>query len=243
MHKIERELLKATNYKPRQKYVNRQDYLRSVFLATTKMSNDDFDELSDEAADWVNACVQIHNSKGKNADIPDFDEATASGDDDDDDADTSDEASDDEAEESDDEAEAGDDDSDDSADDAETSDDDDEGDEPEASEDEDEAEEKPAKAKSKKQAVEPKKKRAPPKHVEDAKLDKWGCIEGSKNAQALALFEKGATSKEVKEQLGGTYYNILGKMVKNGHKVEKEGAIITLTHKDAVAKPAKKTKN
>jgi hypothetical protein len=241
MHKIEREIIKASNFKPRQKYSDRQDYLKSLFLATTKMSNDDFDELTDEAADWINSCVQIHNSKGKNADFPEFGEVGAS--EDDDDA-GEDEASDDEADDSDDDAEADSDDADESVDNDEgdTDGDEDAGDEPEAQEDEAEAEEKPAKSKAKKAALGPKKKRGPPKHVEDATLDKWGCIEGSKNSQALALFEKGATSKEVKDQLGGTYYNILGKMVKNGHKVEKEGAIIRLTHKDAASKPAKKSK-
>jgi hypothetical protein len=49
---------------------------------------------------------------------------------------------------------------------------------------------------------------------------------------ALALFEKGATVREVKDKIGGTYYNILGKMQQRGHKLEKEGHVIKLTHRD-----------
>ena len=55
------------------------------------------------------------------------------------------------------------------------------------------------------------------------------------------MFEKGATSREVKEKLGGTYYNILGKMQENGHRLIKEGSLFTLTHKDDLNK-AKKAK-
>jgi hypothetical protein len=39
----------------------------------------------------------------------------------------------------------------------------------------------------------------------------------------------------------GTYYNLLKKMVENGHRLEKEGSFITLIHKDA-GKATKKAK-
>lgn len=76
----------------------------------------------------------------------------------------------------------------------------------------------------------------------DVKMDKWGAMEGSKNAIALGMFEKGATSKEVKDALGGTYYNILKRMAAKGHKIEKEGSLIKLTHSDDLGKKVAKKK-
>src|SRR5712664_754414 len=72
MHDIERELIEATGYKARQKYANRQDYLKSILNAVAKLTDDDFDALTDETAFWVNAPVEAHNSK--NEEIVDFDE-------------------------------------------------------------------------------------------------------------------------------------------------------------------------
>src|SRR5258705_10402245 len=72
MHDIERELIEATGYKARQKYANRQDYLKSILNAVAKLTDDDFDALTDETAVWVNAAVEAHNSK--NQEIDDFDE-------------------------------------------------------------------------------------------------------------------------------------------------------------------------
>ena len=84
----------------------------------------------------------------------------------------------------------------------------------------------------------PKKVEASDEELPDVKMDKWGAMEGSKNALALGMFEKGATSKEIKDALGGTYYNILKRMAIKGHKIEKVGAVIKLTHSDDVAKKA-----
>ena len=65
-------------------------------------------------------------------------------------------------------------------------------------------------------------------------------MEGSKNSQALKFFERGATAAEVKQKMGGTYYNILGRCVAQGHKMEKEGHIIKLTHKNDLGKKSTK---
>src|SRR5882724_547898 len=218
MHDIERELIEATGYKARQKYANRQDYLKSILNAVAKLTDDDFDALTDDTALWVNAAVEAHNSK--NEEIVDFDEL-------------------DSIEESEFESE--------------TEDEAYEADEPPLVKI---LKEKPKTLKAKNKAKmtgrlarqvprpEPKKpKPAPakfhPLHSdEDVILDKWGCMEGSKNSQALALFEQGATASEVKRELGGTYYNILGRCVANGHKMEKEGHIIKLTHKSELGKKA-----
>lgn len=246
MHAIESELIKATSYKARKKFDNRQDYLGSIMNAVMKLSNDEYDELTDEAATWMDAAVTAHNGKGE---IPDFDEVE-----DDPDADAEAEDADEvspeeetaEADETSDDPES--EDEDDPSEEDGDSDEDDETPEPNEIEAEDIAAAKAAKPKkAAKKVAEPKKekiklsvplkKQGPhDKRVdrdEDVVLDKYGCMEGSKNSDALKMFEKGATAKEIKEKLGGTYYNILKKQQKLGHLIEKEGSIIKLTHRDA----------
>lgn len=240
MHEIERELIKVTGYKPKRKFSDREDYLKSLLNDVMKLSDDDFDNLSDDAATWANAAVDAHNSK--HGTIPDFDQAIEEVDAASEADQTDDEATDTEEVTEDEDASDNED---------ETSEETPEVDEPE---DEDEPASKPAKKKVVSKAKEkttskvpPKKEIATPKKTrssddEDVVLDKWGCMEGSKNAQALAMFERGATTKEVKDEIGGTYYNILKKAELNGHKLEKDGAIIKLTHKNANKAPVKKKK-
>lgn len=247
-HAVEREIIKITSYKSRTKFDDRQDYLSSILNATMKMTDEDFDNLSDDAASWINAAVVAHNGK---EDIPDFDEIEASAENDppEDDADDADDASEDSDDTEDGEDPEDDDTGDgdpDSADDLADPDTDDADDGP------DEAAEKPAKAKKAKTKAPPKPVKAAVKAEkpvkrkpvdDDVVLDKFGCMEGSKNSRALVMFAKGATAREVKDELGGTYYNILKKMVEDGHTIEKDGAIIKVIHKDdknkKVEKPAK----
>lgn len=251
-HPVEKELLKATDYKPKRKFDNRQDYLGSVLNAVIKLTDDDFNNLTDEAAAWTNAAIEAKNAKRD--EIPDFDEVDATDEDGEaeEEAEDADEASDD-ADESEDDSEP-----DEEADDSEDADDrpaDDEAETDQSDDDEPEPAKKPKKAAPKRapaKAAKPEKEKAAPKPAkkapvrndDDVVLDKWGAMQGSKNSQALALFEKGATAKEVKDKLGGTYYNVLKKVVQNGHKLEKDGAVITITHKDEGKKaaPAKKKK-
>lgn len=251
MHAVEREVLKAIGGKtPRKKFTDRSDYLRSLVNDLMKLSDPDFEKLSDEAAEWTNAAVAAIN--GKEDTLPDFDEvetSEATDDPEDDEADDAEEPED----ETEDETETDDED--------ETSDDEEE---TSFTDSEDESEDEAPEVKPAKKKAAPAKKakatekapakakveaKKPPKakaksldDEEDVVVDKWGCMEGSKNSQALALFEKGATAKEVKESLGGTYYNILGKMEQNGHTLTKEGSIIKITHSadKAKAKPVKK---
>jgi hypothetical protein len=74
--------------------------------------------------------------------------------------------------------------------------------------------------------------------------DKFGVIAGTKSSEVLKMFERGAAMREVKKTIEGndTYYNLLGKMVTAGHKVEKlAGGVWKLTHKNELMKaPAKK---
>lgn len=288
MHDIERELIKVTGYKPKRKFSDREDYLKSLLNDVMKLTDADFDELTDEAAAWTNAAVDAHNSK--DVAIPDFDEVPASEDETDDeaveeaseedvdsDSDDGDEEGTDESDEVEDEPEDDveeepapkpskkkvkasapvEDEDDPEGEDEGPSEEDLEAADSDAPEDEDEPVPKPAKKKM--VAKEKTKFKIPPKpkvttlavkptkevnpdDEEDVVLDKWGCMEGSKNSRALAMFERGATTKEVKDAIGGTYYNILGKCEKNGHKLEKDGAIIKLTHRDANKAPVKKKK-
>ncbi|KAH0548325.1 hypothetical protein GP486_007987 [Trichoglossum hirsutum] len=237
MHDIERELIEITGYKVKRDFENRQDYLRSLFTSVQQLTDDDFDTLSLPAAKWANTCVEVHNNNRQD-DLPDFDEIDDSEDPEEDEVDEEAEDEPDEDEPSEDEdpedEESEDEESEDEA-------------EPEPEDDEpleDEVEEpKPIKKKPKPAKVEaakaPKKvvTKAPPKakkttndDEEEVTLDKWGCMAGSKNSQALALFEQGATAAEVSAAIGGTYYNILSKMAKQGHKINKVGAVIQITH-------------
>lgn len=233
MHAVERELIKATGYKTQRKFDNRQDYLGSILNAVLKLSDADFDAISDDAAEWANAATMAKNSKAE--ELPDFNEVNYDGEPEADEEDEPEEET-----ESDPAAASKPDPDDEPLEDPDT--------ETEPEEDEADEEPEPVKAKAKKFKAPPKPKtkaKPDPKnpiYEHDAVLDKWGCIEGSKNHQALSMFEKGATAKEVKDAIGGTYYNILGKCVKNGHKLEREGAVIKLTHSDAIAakKAAKK---
>jgi len=209
MHDIERELVEATGYEVKRKFANRQDYLGSILNAVLKLSNEDFDELTDEAAAWANAAVEAKNARSQ--ELPDFDEVEP-------DDGEGDDAADDES---------------DSA-----------GGEPDGTDIDPEAQPEAVEVAPTKAKKAPKPKKTEPElDEEDVVLDKWGSMEGSKNSQALAMFEKGATTKEVKDAIGGTYYNILKKAVEKGHKLEKEGSLLKLTHSsDLGTKPKKKGK-
>lgn len=70
--------------------------------------------------------------------------------------------------------------------------------------------------------------------------DRYGVTEGTKASLALKMFEKGCTMRDVVIEHGDTQYNILRKLAKEGHKVEKlENGVLRLTHKDDVAKKGK----
>lgn len=258
MHPIEQELREAAAYKVERKFNNRQDFLKSILNAVYKISEEDFDQLTDNAADWFNAAVKAVNGQD---DIPDFDDEVESEEDEPD------------AEES----EGADPETGEILEDTGTySDDDGTDDDPTEDEDEPSAEpEQPAPSKAKKVKKEPvrrfnkagkripNKQPRPPKTVEvqhkpdpyqppkrgkltpghqDVEVDKWGCMVGSKNSRALEMFEAGSSAAEVKAELKGTYYNILKKLVQNGHKLERTGNILKITHKDDLNKAAKTKK-
>lgn len=55
---------------PKAKFNDRQDYLAALLhLIDTKLSNDDYDRLTDDAVKWHHAAVKAHESQSE---IPDF---------------------------------------------------------------------------------------------------------------------------------------------------------------------------
>ncbi|HET9285772.1 MAG TPA: hypothetical protein VFR24_27795 [Candidatus Angelobacter sp.] len=66
--------------------------------------------------------------------------------------------------------------------------------------------------------------------IENFQVDKWGLVIGSKNAAAAAMFEQGCRMADVTESIGGTYYNLIDRLRKKGHSVEKSAnGMIKLT--------------
>jgi hypothetical protein len=244
---IEQELIKATSFKaPKGGYKHRQDEIAALAKAAVKLSDDDFDELTNEAADWVNSAIKAINDK---ADIRDFaaDDEVPEDDVDPGDADQEDDeepANDEEA----DEADAEDDEK--AADEADEAEDDvdheaiEEDEFEEATQAAKKAEKKPGKDEK------PKRKRRPTKEELSAvktrydnltgEKDRYGVIIGTKTHDAVLMYEKGATSKQIQEALGegptkagGRFYNILRKLNEEGHLVERfRDGTFKLTHKD-----------
>lgn len=226
---VEKELLEATNFKPKREYPDRQDYLAAVARATDDLSKDDFDALSNEAADWFNAACEALNDKDE---IPDFDgtlgEHPSSSDQD------------------------------------KEPDDEDEGedvlgnDEEETDEEEGEVEPAPKAAKPNKKAAKPTKAKPEPapkakkekarepdpselKSKEHITFDQFGLAHGTQNAEAVAMLQKGCRMKDITNKIGGTYYNVLRRLVKEGHVLEKRGdGTLQLIHRDDVKKPKAK---
>jgi len=192
------------------KNYERQDYLAALARAANDLDTDDFDALSVDAQDWFNSAVKALNKKEELPEFPDVDENAEP-----------------------------------------------EGEEEQTAEDADEEVEAepqppPKKVKAKKAKAqpepeaeeeveaepEPPKKRAKP--LLPANADRYGVTAGSKNHRAIQMFEDGCRMGDVTEKVGGTYYNLLGKLKKAGHKVEKSpNGITRLTHSDDVAAPKK----
>jgi len=67
---VETEIVKAASFKPTKIALkDRQEYLASLVRSVDKMSEDDFDTLSDDAADWITSAIAAMNKKRE---IPDF---------------------------------------------------------------------------------------------------------------------------------------------------------------------------
>jgi hypothetical protein len=245
--KLEKELIKATGFKqPKGGYKDRQDELAALARLGSKLPDDDFDDLSDEAGNWVNAAVKAIMAKGTIKDFTD-DTGTAA---EDDAEEARDAARDEDGEQQEPE------DSDSSGEDDTEADAQAEADAEADNEAEEAAEEaeikphKPRKHNKKRPKVDPAKikrqevRLARGKALEgmatrydhlDGSIDRYGVLIGTKTHDAVLLYEKGTTSKELLEKAGGRFYNILRRLSTQGHLVERspEG-VFTLTHKDEI---------
>jgi hypothetical protein len=115
-----------------------------------------------------------------------------------------------------------------------------------------EAEVEETKPTSKKEKAAPKtehkrrQKGTPPRKLEHAEIDTdaatgdhpqvdaYGVVKGSKNAAAVSMLEKGCRMSDITHSIGGTYYNLVERLRKAGHAVEKgANGHIKLTHKDS----------
>ena len=252
--KLEKELIKATKFKPpKGGYKDRQDELAALARLGSKLPDDDFDDLSDEAGNWVNAAVKAIMAKGP---IKDFIDDTGK-------------ASEDDAEEARD-AEVAEDDTEQEPEDGDSGGEDDTEADAQAeadAESDNEAEEAaeaalPVKGKAVKfnKGGNPRKGGRPKadpekvkksieklataeelKHVKTryddvtGEMDRYGVMINTKTHDAVLMYEKGTTSKGLTDKLGGRFYNILRKLSEQGHLVERspEG-VFTLTHRDDI---------
>ena len=74
MSKIQKELVRAVGIKPAD-FDDRQEFLRKLSAGSNKLSDAEFDELSQEAQDWLNNSADEINSKAKKVtDFPDAEE-------------------------------------------------------------------------------------------------------------------------------------------------------------------------
>ena len=236
---IEQELLDATKYKGK-KGASREDYLAGLVKAVEKLDEDDFDGISQSAADWYNGSVEAMNDKDPPLEFPD-----AEADDDESDVEADDAEADADSDDGDDADGEG------SEADAEAA------DAKEGSTDEDESEDEeappPKKAKAKANKVKAGKKADPEKpakpkidpsryaHLTGEK-DRFGVVKGTKTSDAVALYARpqGATAAQIMEKLGGRFYNITRRLAEEGHYVEKlEAGGFKIIHKEDYGKKVK----
>jgi hypothetical protein len=98
---------------------------------------------------------------------------------------------------------------------------------------------KPKKAKEKiKEKVKPKITKSPKDYlVITGDKDRFGVILGTKTHEAVKMYVKGTTQNQIVEALGSRYYNILGRLAQEGHRVEKlPGGVWKVTHRDDLTK-------
>ena len=226
---VEQELIKVSKFKGEDEG-DRQDYLIKLRMHADTISDAKWKGLSDEAKDWLDAAADATENKRELPDFEDAEEVVDFGQ-----APSPDDA---DAEVEDDEGGGSDDETGDSE--------GDNGDGEVAEEPEPPAKPaKPAKTKPVKEAKnkptdkKPKADKPKPAPRDYTALsgdkDKFGIVIGTKAHDAAAMFEKGCTMKQIMDKLqSGRFYNLLKRMIAEGHKVEKlEGGVWKLTHKSA----------
>lgn len=84
----------------------------------------------------------------------------------------------------------------------------------------------------------PSKRQLPTRRVPDyenltGEKDKFGITIGTNTHEAVKMYERGCTARDVEQALGGRYRNVLRKLADEGHLVEKLGSgVYRVTHKD-----------
>lgn len=209
---IEKKMLDVTKVKPRS-FKNRQDFLLAVLVAFKGLPNEVYEDetlVSDEMVEWYEAGATARNL-GKV--IPDFDGTGA-------------------------EAEV-----------AEEADDLDPTEDNIEPEGETEAVAPPKKGKKAKAAPAPKpqaepkaksKRKAPPTPTATGSKNRYGIYEGTILDDVCQMLEKGCSMADVKAKHGETKYNLLHRLEKEGHKLDKGDGKFKLTHKDDVKAKGKK---
>lgn len=67
--------------------------------------------------------------------------------------------------------------------------------------------------------------------------NRFGVVEGTRSAEVVKLLTEGTTMAAINEKVGGRYYNLIKRLVEDGHMVEKhDGNVWKLIHKDDVSK-------
>lgn len=235
---IETELLKATRIKATTHKL-RQDHLAALVRGIDKLKQDDWDNLSDAAVEWHTAAVAKMDKKHEIADFPDIEkepeDATRAEVDEEVEQVSVDRLEEKVSKRPDRNKDLG------------------EDDVVEESEQEKEIEEKPAKKAKAKKEKKPKDTKLPseplsseetpvrkgPERYDDitGEKDRFGITIGTKTHDAVKMYatSSGASLKQVDEAIGGRHYNVLTRLAKDGHKVEKlGGGVWKVTHRDDV---------
>lgn len=206
----EEQIVKVTKVKE-SAYKVRQDYLAALVRGIDKLSEDEWDNLSNDVVNWHIAAVGQMDKKRQ---IEDFKDVTNT---------LPDEGEDDNSPPEKDEG---------TSDISSASENDDFIKEPSAEEPlpEQETEEKKPRKSKKAKAEKVKAKsqfenRPEPERYSKitGEKDRFGITIGTKTHEAVKMYntDEGATLKQVDAALGGRHYNILQKLTKDGHKVEK----------------------
>lgn len=73
--------------------------------------------------------------------------------------------------------------------------------------------------------------------ADQIELDEFGVAVGSKNSQAVEMLKKGCRMADISKEIGGTYYNLVQRLVKQGHTLEKAAnGVLRLVHMDKARK-------
>lgn len=210
---IEQELLDATNFVPEKKYRKRQDYLAALMREVCNLNDEDFNELTDPAAEWSSNAVNAFKAGDE---LPDF--ANGAAHDPESVVVEGDEGSETDAV-------------------AASVSDEDTGDGEQTAEKKEKK--KPGRpkgkgkakvAKAKKEPKEPKAPKEPKGRVVPRGNNEWGVANTTKSDLVCRMLaqEGGTTMKEIIEATGHAHYNLVNRLARHGYTIVKDGLNIRL---------------